>query len=472
MYRIFFISWLLLFMIIMLLGCVQTKNPDIERGSDYNFREGYPDVRLSALGYLNLQDEAVIEVTTDIGYSSLVFRSTEGRNVAIIELAIRVANLDTGETENILREFEIESEVRPFLLNQQVFTYTEEVLVEPGNFTIVVSVKDTATDREIIRQTDAYIPNPDDPENNLTAIRLSGKNLDLINPVFIPITTYDVTAANDSLKFEFQVTNNDTENPLTIISRLLYFPADLNPALPMSYNNHIPNTLPHKGIDYRNRRIVDETTRILDQPGSVLIEFKYPLLDTGNYRFEVRTVTYDNNELFKARDFAIRSENYPTLITPHELAEPLIYLMNGRDYEQLMKISDPDSLKMAMDRFWLRHLGSIRDARDVINLFYTRVEYANKQFTNFKEGWKTDRGMMYILYGPPWYIESRRNSLIWSYTHNFGDPQRNFQFNRPRAPNEFFPFDHYMLSRRNEFHALEHRQRQIWLTGAILHRNL
>jgi hypothetical protein len=155
------VLWLFPIIIIMMFGCVQTKNPNIERGSDYNFREGYPDVRLSALGYLNLQDEAVIEVTTDIGYSSLVFRSTGGRNLAIIELAIRVANLDTGETENILREFEIESEVRPFLLNQQVFTYTEEVLVEPGSFTVAVSVKDTATEREIIRQTDAYIPNPD-----------------------------------------------------------------------------------------------------------------------------------------------------------------------------------------------------------------------------------------------------------------------------------------------------------------------
>ena len=472
MHKIFYVLWLLLFVCIMFSGCVQTKNPDIERGSDYNFREGYPDVRLSALGYLNLQDEAVIEVTTDIGYSSLVFKSADGKDLAVIELAIRVANLDTGETENILREFEIESEVRPFLLNEQVFTFTEEVLVKPGRFTVAVSVKDTATGREIIRQADAYIPNPDAPENNITAIRLSGKNLDLINAEFIPITTYDVTAVNDSLRFEFQVTNNDSENPLTIISRLLYFPADLRPALPMSYSNHIPNTLPYKGIDYRNRRIVDETTRILDQPGSVLIEFKYPLLERGNYRFEVRTVTYDGNELFKARDFAIRSENYPTLITARELAEPLVYLMNGRDYEQLINISDPDSLKEVMDRFWLSHLGSIRDARDVINLFYTRVEYANKQFTNFKEGWKTDRGMIYILYGAPWYIESRRNSLIWSYTHNFGDPQRNFQFNRQRSPNEFFPFDHYMLARRSEFHALEHRQRQIWLSGTIIHRNL
>ena len=34
------------------------------------------------------------------------------------------------------------------------------------------------------------------------------------------------------------------------------------------------------------------------------------------------------------------------------------------------------------------------------------IEEANKQFSNYKEGWKTDMGMMYILFGPPWYIES------------------------------------------------------------------
>ena len=38
---------------------------------------------------------------------------------------------------------------------------------------------------------------------------------------------------------------------------------------------------------------------------------------------------------------------------------------------------------------------------------YRRVDFANEQFGSFLPGWKTDRGRIYIIYGPPDKIESR-----------------------------------------------------------------
>ncbi len=461
-----------LFLVILFSACARQMNPDVERGSDYSFREGYPDVRVSALGFLDLQDNAVIDVTTDIVYGSLVFREIDDSQKAQVELAIRVVNRDTGATENILQEFEIDSERELFLLSEELFSYTERVEVEPGQFTIVVSVLDKNTGREIMRETEAYIPDPAEDAINLTAVRLSGKNLDSANPLFAPITTYNISSNLDSLKFEFQVTNNQSDDPLTISAQLLRYEADLSPSAPMSDNNPSPSQIEYKGIDYRDYTIVDENIRRLEQAGSVLIEFKYGTLKNGNYRFEVETSDNSGNDLFKARDFAVRGGNFPTMQTPKELAEPLIYLMSRSEHNRLMEINNPDEMKEAIDRFWLTNIGSMREARDIINLFYERVETANKHFTNFKEGWKTDRGKMYILFGPPWYIESSGNELMWSYTHNRSDPVYNFMFERTRAPSEYYPFEHYLLNRRSEFHSLEYRQRQIWLTGAILRRDI
>lgn len=446
-------------------------NPDVERGSDYDFREGYPDVRLSALGYLNLEDEAVIDVTTDIVYGSLVFTEIEDTQKANIEVSIRVANKETGEAINKSQEFMIDSDRELFLLSQELFTYTEQVEVTPGQFSIVVVVRDKTSGREILRETEAYIPDPADNELNLTAVRLSSKNLDVRNPRFSPITTYNISSKLDSLRFEFQVTNNDTEDPLTIRTQLIKYEADLSPAARMAENNPSPSQISYKGIDYRDYEVIDENVRRLEQPGSVLIEFKYGILEQGNYRFEVET--YDSNEdLYRARDFAIRGENFPTLQTPKELAEPLVYLMRQSEHSRLMEKETPEEMKEAIDRFWLSNIGGMRDARDVINQFYDRVETANKHFTNFKEGWKTDRGMMYILFGPPWYIERGPNQIVWSYTHNRSDPTYNFVFQRTRAQSEFYPFEHYLLNRRGDYHNLEYRQRQIWLTGSILNSNL
>lgn len=453
-------------------SCVKTINPDIERGSDYVYREGYPDVRISALGFLNLQEEAVVEVTAEIGYGSLVYETVNNQQIAAVELAMRVANTETGEAENIYREFEIESGMNDFTMLRESFRYTEEVVVTPGQYAIAVTVTDKATGREIIRQTEAYIPNPKNAQNNLTAVRLSGKDMDLVNPDFIPVATYNVSSKMDSLKFEFQVTNHDPDFPLTIHSQLKYFPADLAPAMPMSARNPAPSSIEYKGIDYRDFEIIDENTRRLDQTGSVLIEFKYPPLEGGNYRFEVETTTTNNERLYKARDFSVRGAYFPSLVTAKELAEPLVYLMNEDKYERLMSLEDPDSIKQAMDRFWLSNIGGMRRASDVIGLYYERVEAANRLFTNFKEGWKTDRGKIYILFGSPWYIDNIQNRVRWSYTFNTGDPLYNFIFRRTKTPNEFFPFQHYLLNRKTTYHNLEYRQKQLWLTGAIIERRL
>ncbi|NIA22828.1 MAG: GWxTD domain-containing protein [Proteobacteria bacterium] len=54
--------------------------------------------------------------------------------------------------------------------------------------------------------------------------------------------------------------------------------------------------------------------------------------------------------------------------------------------------------------------------------YFKRVEYANKKFTSYKPGWKTDRGMIYIKYGPPDDIESFPYNIdsepyeIWYYS--------------------------------------------------------
>jgi GWxTD domain-containing protein len=154
------------------------------------------------------------------------------------------------------------------------------------------------------------------------------------------------------------------------------------------------------------------------------------------------------------------------------LAEPLAYLMGRNDYRDLMAIEDPDSLKEAIDRFWLENVGSMNRARNVISLYYERVEQANKQFSNFKEGWKTDMGMIYILFGPPWYVERRLNRMQWSYSYDRTDPSYNYYFEKPRMRNEFFPFDNYLLQRSQGYFNLQYQQVQLWITGQILNTNI
>ncbi|WP_234573211.1 GWxTD domain-containing protein [Rhodohalobacter sp. 614A] len=452
-------------------GCVRSSNPDVERGSTFRFQDGYPEVRMSSIGLLSEDDQALVDITTDIVLGSLIYSTKDSVRSAQVSLEIRILEKEGEFTKTVRRDFSVEADFAAGYQSQEVFTHQESIEVEPGDYDVTVTVLDQSSGKATSRSSEAEIPDPENPQINLTTVRLLGKpNAENIRatPQYTPITTYTVSAGLDSLKFMFQVTNNDMEDPLEIRSRLLKYEADTSVARPMNYNNYSPSTLPYVGVEMRGPEEIDFITRRLDQPGSVLIEFKYAMLEKGTYRFEVETTDENGDEVYKARDFSIKSEHYPTVQTPQELARPLIYLMDRGEHEEMMEIQDSDSLKAAIDRFWLSHIGNMNKAKSVISLYYERVEQANKQFTNFKEGWKTDLGMIYILFGPPWYVDRYLNTMVWSYSYDRTDPRYNYTFERPQMKNEFFPFDNYLLQRNQGYFNIQYRQIQLWLSGNIL----
>lgn len=446
-------------------------NPDVERGSMFQFQDGYPEVRMSAIGLLDEEDNPFISVSTEIVYGSLIYRTVDEKTFAQLAVEIRINQKGGSFSKSSRDQIEVVSDDARDYMNQEVFSYDRDLEVQPGAYEIEVSVTDESSGRTVVRSTETLIPDPENPVTNLTSIRLMGKiNLDARD--FAPITTYDVPSRIDSLKFQFQVTNNDVEDPLTVNASLNKFNADTTAARRLSYNNYSTSSIQYRGIDVRNPEEIDSNVRVLEQAGSVLIEFNYPLLEHGNYRFEVETTNQDGETIYRARDFAIKEMNYPAVASSREMAKPLIYLMDERRHAEMMRIEDPDSLKEAVDRFWLSNVGSQSRARSVINLYYERVEQANKQFSNFKEGWKTDMGMIYILFGPPWYVDRSLNRMQWSYSYDRRDPRRNFFFERNRNPNEYYPFNHYIVERSQNYFNLVYQQTELWRSGRILEANL
>ncbi|MBE0655047.1 MAG: GWxTD domain-containing protein, partial [Bacteroidales bacterium] len=86
--------------------------------------------------------------------------------------------------------------------------------------------------------------------------------------------------------------------------------------------------------------------------------------------------------------------SFPAAKTPDDLLGPLVYLTSSAEFRDLRM--EPNR-KLAVDNFWLGATGEMDDARELIRVFYNRVLFANLYFSAFKEGWKTDRGMIYIV---------------------------------------------------------------------------
>lgn len=84
------------------------------------------------------------------------------------------------------------------------------------------------------------------------------------------------------------------------------------------------------------------------------------------------------------------------------LQEDVVYIITDAEREVFLKLQTDAERDHFIEQFWRRRDPTPNDS---INEFkeehYRRLQYANERFTAGIPGWKTDRGMVYIKYGPP-----------------------------------------------------------------------
>ena len=473
----FFWSALLIILTLYIGACSNSKVNNIERGAGYEYIPGFPELRMVPTGFIDEDENTKLNLAAEIVYGSLIYKRSETENLFQTNamMDIQIINLDNPRRIQDSYQYPlIIKDTDPGIsLSENTYLFEEEIDLEPGNYKVNVVLTDLNSNKETSRTEEFYIPDPTGRVSNITNIKILSKEPEQVG-TFNPVTTYDIRDNADSIKFVFQVTNNNPDKPITLDTRLLKFRSDTTPARPMTFNDYSQSSLPYKGVDYDFPEVVSSVRRVLTQPGSVLIELGFPGLERGNYRLEVTSNEKNSGgkDLFRARDFSVKSENYPSLKTPREFAAPLVYLMDKDEYEAMMSLTDDDDLKEAVDRFWLNNVKNAILARQVIELYYERVEQANKQYSNFKEGWKTDMGMVYILFGDPFFEDKRLRFTHWSYSYDQSDPEFNYYFVRSKVNSKYYPFDNMILDRDNSYFNIEYRQKEYWRTGTILRVNL
>jgi GWxTD domain-containing protein len=106
----------------------------------------------------------------------------------------------------------------------------------------------------------------------------------------------------------------------------------------------------------------------------------------------------------KAKEKKLRQE----LETPYRkwLNEDVSYIITDEERAAFKRLQTDEEREQFIENFWLR-----RDptADTIENEFkeehYRRIAYANEHYASGIPGWKTDRGRIYITYGPPDEIE-------------------------------------------------------------------
>jgi GWxTD domain-containing protein len=93
------------------------------------------------------------------------------------------------------------------------------------------------------------------------------------------------------------------------------------------------------------------------------------------------------------------------------------------------------------------------DRNEAFQQYYARIQYANKNFESYTSGWRTDMGMVYVIFGPPSSVERFRGYSDgklyerWIYRNNrefiFADNTGfgNFRLVRPYTVTERYEYE-------------------------------
>jgi GWxTD domain-containing protein len=84
------------------------------------------------------------------------------------------------------------------------------------------------------------------------------------------------------------------------------------------------------------------------------------------------------------------------------LDEEVPYIITNEERGAFKKLTTDDEREQFIESFWERRNPNPGSAENEFKEeYYRRIAYANEQYASGIEGWRTDRGRIYIMYGPP-----------------------------------------------------------------------
>lgn len=168
-----------------------------------------------------------------------------------------------------------------------------------------------------------------------------------------------------------------------------------------------------------------------------------------------------NEQTKEGITFFVYEPSYPGIKNSEQMIQATRYIMAKKEYESCMSAANQ---KEAIDKFWIDLGGSRERGTELIRKYYGRVQDANKLFTSYQEGWKTDRGMLYIVFGAPNRVNKRKNGEIWIYGEPGNVNSTVFSFIKVLNP---FTDNDYSLERNETFKMPWYQAVDMWRQGRV-----
>jgi len=299
--------------------------------------------------------------------------------------------IDTKKTNKNIRveEYSVAQGATGAIDYHQEFIYLKE-----GDYQIEVVLQDDLQNLQFSRKRQINVINFDNYNFSLSGIMLlssveeingrykitphiSDNIGNLVNGFFTFFESYNKNNKYDSIDFVWEI--------LDLKSQLV------------AYSNRIRRT---------NK---DTTNRIIINIPAV------KELTTGNYTLRIialEPLNIDEYSDKSALAITKRSISYIKTVAGNIISDinnairQLRYVANRDEIEFIQSASTESEKIKRFEEFW-KNLDPSKgtDRNEAFDEYYYRINYANQNFKSFQEGWLTDMGMIYVIFGDPITID-------------------------------------------------------------------
>ncbi len=177
-------------------------------------------------------------------------------------------------------------------------------------------------------------------------------------------------------------------------------------------------------LQTENGKLIDKRAVIPTGDGPLYADTILVRLDTlqhGNYRF-ILAARRGDVIITRGHSFTLLRKDLPGFISNLDLAiRQLKYVATDEEYRKLMS-ARPSQKEKLFREFWEKKDPTPgTPTNEKMEEYYRRIRFANEQFSGYRDGWETDMGMVYIIYGAPSEIErhpfdiSSKPYEVWYY---------------------------------------------------------
>jgi GWxTD domain-containing protein len=174
----------------------------------------------------------------------------------------------------------------------------------------------------------------------------------------------------------------------------------------------------------------------IDTPSLAVDQYILSIEATGYSKINPATMIQASS----SRNCFVHIKDLPLTVTDIDKAtEQLQYIAVDSEIAHIEEATTSDEKQKRFFEFWAKRDSNPSTSRnELMEEYYVRVAYANNNFTQHMEGWKTDRGMVFIRFGAPqnidrhpfesggkpyeiWYYYNQNREFIFVDETGFGD---------------------------------------------------